>query len=162
MTGAVYVYRRAGASWSPTQTLKGSAITDNRFFGNDIDIDGDVMVVGAYLDDGRASNAGAAYVFRLDRATGHWNEEQRLTAADPHADDQFGQTVAVSANRIVVGASGHDGGQAAGTDYGMVYVYTKVGATWTEEARMRGLQAHAGSERPSTSMGTRWPSARAG
>lgn len=135
--GAVYVYRRAGTSWMPTQMLKGSAITAERFFGSSIDIDGDLMVVGARYDDGRARNAGAAYVFRLNTGTGQWIEEQRLTASDPHIDDNFGAAVSVSANRIVVSAPYHDAGQASTSDYGLVYVYTKAGATWTEEARVR-------------------------
>lgn len=148
--GAVYVYRRSGTTWSPTQMLKGSAVTTERFFGNAIDMDGDLMVVGAPYDDGRAQNAGAAYVFRLDRAAGRWNEEQRLTATDAHADDRFGTGVGVSANRIVIDAPSHDGGQAASTNYGLVYVFTKVGAAWTEEARVRATAMQAGDNFGST------------
>ena len=37
------------------------------------------------------------------------------------ADDYFGQSVAISGNRVVVGAHGED--DAGGTDSGKVYLY---------------------------------------
>lgn len=106
-------------------------------------MDGTVLVVGAANDDGRAMNAGAVHVFRLDTLTGRWNEEQRLTASDPHAGDNFGVRVAVSGDRLAVGAAGHDMG-VANSNVGLVYVFARSGGSWTEEARVQQPGPQAG------------------
>ncbi|HVV87223.1 MAG TPA: FG-GAP repeat protein [Kofleriaceae bacterium] len=133
-SGAVTVFHRAGLTWTPTQFLKGSAITAGRQFGGAVALDGDVLVVGAPYDSGRATNAGAVYVFRLDGTSGSWVEEQRLTASDASAFDVFGAAVAASGDRLVVGSQ-HD--IQPNDNVGQVYVFLWNGSTWSEEARLR-------------------------
>jgi hypothetical protein len=59
--------------------------------------------VGAFRDDsGSNLNQGSAYVFK--RQGGSFVEQQKLTASDGAAGDQFGLSVALSGVRIVVGA----------------------------------------------------------
>lgn len=128
-TGAVYVFRRSADSWLQRQILKGSAITPSRELGNAVAMDGDLMVVGAQRDDGGATDAGAAYVFRLDRATGMWSEEQRLKLPTPGEFDLFGTSVAISRGRIAVSCPACDPGGVRNA--GVVYVYEKVGPGWS-------------------------------
>jgi len=64
-------------------------------------ISGDTVVVGAY---GQSSSAGAAYVFV--RSGISWNEQASLQASNSDADDQFGSSVAISGDKIIVGAFG--------------------------------------------------------
>ena len=52
-----------------------------------------------------ATGPGAAYVFRLHDGT--WSEEQKLTAADGSDGDQFGSSVAIEGDVVVVGARLH-------------------------------------------------------
>ncbi len=86
--GAVYVRTVDGAqSW---RLVPSDAAT--RFqFGRTVDIDGNVLVVGAVL---------AAYVFRFDGA--NWVEEAKLEGSC--ADGRFGTAVAVNGGRLLVGA----------------------------------------------------------
>ncbi|PJZ40748.1 hypothetical protein CH370_15695, partial [Leptospira kmetyi] len=74
------------------------------------------IVVGAYKEDSQAvtsngasasadnskSESGAAYVFR--RTAGQWNQEAFLKSSDLTSNDQFGKSVSISADTIVIGA----------------------------------------------------------
>jgi len=115
-------------SYPPKQTLTPSVIEVGAEFGISVDIDGSVLVVGARREDaGGVTDAGAAYVFEF--ANGVWSETARLTAGDGASGDLFGYGVAVSGNRIAVGApfatvSGFTGAGAA-------YVFEKAGPIWS-------------------------------
>ncbi len=76
-------------------------------FGWSVAVDGYRMVVGAPGDDGKGSNAGAVYVF--EKSGGTWLQTKKLQASDGAAGDVYGFSVAVSGDRIAVGAIGHGG-----------------------------------------------------
>ena len=65
-------------------------------------------MVGAPGDDGAAVvNQGSAYVFA--RSGVIWIQEAKLVASDAAAGDQFGTSVAISGETVVVGAPLDDG-----------------------------------------------------
>jgi hypothetical protein len=74
-------------------------------FGYSVAVDGDTMVVGA---PGEGDGAGAAYIFVRD-GSGNWSQQAHLKASNPDANDNFGWSVAISGNTIVVGAPAEDG-----------------------------------------------------
>jgi hypothetical protein len=97
------------------------------WFGRAVDVDGDLGVVGAPGDDGEATGAGAAYVFRRFGAS--WLQEQKLTAeGDAEQFDAFGTDVAVERDLIAVGAPGDDD---AGGDAGAAYLFRWNGSAWS-------------------------------
>ena len=69
-------------------------------------------------------------------------QQAKLTAADPAPDDWFGRSVAIDGQTAVVGSVGDDN---VGTDSGSAYVFTRSGATWTQEAKLTASDA-AGSD----------------
>ncbi|CAK0822476.1 unnamed protein product [Prorocentrum cordatum] len=83
------------------------------FFGISVAVssDGARVVVGAWGDDDQGSNSGSVHV--LDGTTGE--RLLKLVASDGAAGDYFGISVAVSSDgaRVVVGASGGDGGSGS-------------------------------------------------
>ena len=93
-------------------------------------IAGDTIVVGAYWDDDNGTNSGSAYVFTRTGTT--WTEQAKLTASDGAADDQFGISVAIAGDTIVVGAYWDDDN---GSDSGSAYVFTRTGTTWTRASQ---------------------------
>ncbi len=129
--GAVHVFARvAPGTWLPEQELLGSGSGDE--FGSAVDIEGNVMVVGARLADEAGPSSGAAYVFR--RIGGAWQLEDVLTASDPSSNSHFGAAVALSTDIIVVGAPEHDGG---GSNAGGAYVFRYNGqGQWLQEGGM--------------------------
>jgi hypothetical protein len=85
-------------------------------FGYSVAVDGNTAIIGARLDDGAGSNAGAAYLF--DVATGE--QLFKLTADDAADGDEFGCSVAINGNTAIVGAWKHNGG---GADAGAAYLF---------------------------------------
>ena len=85
--------------------------SNNDYFGNSLDISGDVIVVGAYLDDDNGSGSGSAYVIEKNGTSGQWEQVEKFTAYDGAESDRFGRDVGISDGVIVVGAyyDGDDG-----------------------------------------------------
>ena len=90
-------------------------------FGYSVSISGNYAVVGAYAEDGAGStDSGKAYIF--DVTTGSLlHMINNPNAYDTSVSDLFGTSVAISGNRVVVGAVYED--DASGTDSGKVYLY---------------------------------------
>ena len=77
----------------------------------------DTIVMGAYQDDDNGiTNSGSAYVYTRSGST--WTEQAKLTASDGAANDQFGDSVAISGDTVVIGARlDDDNGDSSGSTY---------------------------------------------
>ncbi|HEY0547807.1 MAG TPA: PKD domain-containing protein [Pyrinomonadaceae bacterium] len=137
--GAAYVFTRSGGVWTQQQKLTASDPSTNAFFGNSVSVSGDTAIIGAPLNDGNDTDAGAAYVFT--RTSGVWTQQQRLHASDFAADDYFGASISVSGDTAVVSASLDN--NSGGVDAGSVYVFTRSGGVWTEQQRFQASDAAA-------------------
>ncbi|MDD5559066.1 choice-of-anchor tandem repeat GloVer-containing protein [Candidatus Methylomirabilis sp.] len=137
--------------WSTTTetsklTASDGAVGDE--FGYSVAISGDTLVVGAwYATIGSNTYQGAAYVFT--RTGGVWSQQAKLTASDGAASDQFGYSVAISGDTIVVGVPSADIGATA--DQGAAYVFVKVpeAVHWvsmTETAKLTASDGAGGDE----------------
>ena len=94
---------------------------------------GDTVVVGAPEAKIAANKEqGAAYVFV--RTAGAWTQQQKLTANDGAAGDNFGWSVAVSGDTIVVGARNANVGD--NDREGTAYVFVRSGGVWTQQAKL--------------------------
>ncbi len=155
-SGAVYVFVRSGGTWFQQAYLKASNTDVNDFFGSSVAISGDTLVVGARFEDSNATgvngdqgnnlsfNSGAAYVFV--RSGSSWSQQAYLKASNTDAGDRFGESVAVSADTVVVGApnesssaTGINGDQSndLATDSGATYVFVRSGTTWSQQAYVK-------------------------
>jgi hypothetical protein len=155
-SGAVYVFRRTGATWEQEAYLKASNTGANDFFGISLALSGDTLAAGAYREDSAAtgvdgdqddesgSDSGAVYVFRRTGAT--WEQEAYLKASNTGNADELGWSVALSGDLLAVGAvredsasPGVDGGQddESAANSGAVYVFRRTGATWEQEAYLK-------------------------
>jgi hypothetical protein len=129
-SGSAYVYRWNGSSWVETKLLASDG-ADGDFLGWSVAVSGDVAVVGAYADDDNGSASGSAYVYRWNGST--WVEEAKLLASDGAMNDQFGRSVGVNGDTVVVGAYQDDD---SGNDAGAAYVYRWNGSSWLEEPKL--------------------------
>jgi hypothetical protein len=114
----------------------GAAFDD---FGVTIAVDGDTAVIGARLNDDDGLDSGSAYVFT--RTAGVWTEQQKLTASDGAASDQFGLAVAVDGDTVVIGAEADDDD---GSSSGSAYVFTRSAGVWTEQQKLTASDAATG------------------
>jgi len=126
--GMVYVFNLTSATPAvPIATLSNPAPSTDDRFGAAVGISGDFLVVGAPYDDQGSTDAGRAYAYNLGSAT-PTIPVATLDNPSPAASDNFGNAVAISGNRVVVGAGGDDFGS---TDAGRAYVYVLGGGNPT-------------------------------
>jgi len=139
--GAVYMYRRSGGAWMLEDKLLSNAngMNFSQEFGTSVDIDGDVLVVGATKDD-QITVAGAVYVFRY--VGGAWTLEDRLVPSGLAQGALLGMDVAVDGDVIV--ASTRNDPTNALTNSGVIYVWRNVGGIWQEQGELRGSEASDG------------------
>lgn len=137
-SGAAYVFRRDAGTWAEEAKLTASDGAELDFFGRTVAVSGDTVAVGAHQDDDAGTNSGSAYVFT--RSGTIWTEEEKLVATDGAAGDQFGYSVDVSGNTLVVGAYGD---ADAGAETGAVYVFQRAG-NWSQAGKVVPSDAAAG------------------
>ncbi len=154
--GAAYVFvKNADGVWSQQAYLKASNTDGADFFGFSVAVSGDTIVVGAHLEDSAATivngnqdddnpvvDSGAAYVFVRDGA-GVWSQQAYLKAFVTDVSDQFGWSVAVSGDKVVVGARLEDSENGIATnnmegDSGAAYVFVRIsGGVWVQQAYLK-------------------------
>ena len=141
-SGAVYVFRTSdgGATYSQVAKLTASDAASQDYFGWSVAIDGATIVVGARYDDDGGSQSGSAYVFHTTDGGATYGQVAKLTASDAAAGDEFGYSVAIEGDTVVIGAYG---------DYyerGSVYVFrtSDGGATYSQVAKLTASDAAAG------------------
>lgn len=131
--GRVYIYERdAGGlgAWGETTQLYPDDPGFQACFGVSVDIDNDLLAIGAY---GGGDYAGYVYVFQRDPATHQWQRLTRFRAADTYAYHYFGYAVALENWTILAGAPGAD------SLAGAAYIFTANPAqpdTWTEQVKL--------------------------
>ncbi len=167
--GAVYVFRRSGATWAQEAYLKASNPGNADVFGigcgAELSADGATLAVCAPGEDSSAvgidgnqaseaaNHSGAVYVFR--RGASAWAQEAYVKATNTGAQDDFGVSAALSADgsTLAVGAYSEDGSSSGiGGDQtsnglsnsGAVYVYRRTGSTWAPEQYLKATNADAG------------------
>jgi hypothetical protein len=116
-TGAVYIFKRSGTTWTQQAKLFASNPGDADSFGGAVAIRGDFAVIGANGDDDRGGDAGAAYVFM--REGDSWTERAKLLP-DPGGAALFGSSVSMDDDRAIVGAYQDSGEFPRG---GAAYIY---------------------------------------
>lgn len=127
-SGSVYVFRFDGADWIQEQKLLPNDV--GHFFGNLIDLSGDVMVIGSPLDNEQGHDSGTAYIFRY--VDGAWIQELHVMPEDATFGSRFGQDVAVEGDLVAIGAPGQhimDIGRS-------VYLYRHDGEAWQLEDKL--------------------------
>jgi hypothetical protein len=143
LPGEAHVFGYDGAShWNRVMTLKASDTTGPDGFGHSVYIDANLAIIGALGSSSLDDFTGAAYVFEND-GLGNWQQIAKLTADDGHENATFGSAVAISGNKVVVGAPGNEhAGRLSGAAY--IFQRSEVG-NWQQVAKLTASDAAAGS-----------------
>ena len=140
-TGSAFIYRRDGTDWNLQKRLTAGDADAGDSFGLSVSIDGDYAVVGAYdADAGNVYESGAAYIFRRDGAG--WVEQAKITASDAKEGDEFGVSVAIDGDYVVVGDDNANSDNLR--DSGAVYIFKRQGTGWLEQAKITAGSADEG------------------
>ena len=165
-SGAAYIFARSGTPevWTQQVYVKSSQSSGNiewsDYFGRSMAMSGNTLVVGApeaWVDDGYGgeSQCGEAYVFVVTE--GVWSEQARLERKKEASicgfRDDFGSSVAISGNTIVIGAPGEDSdargvngspNDQSASGSGAAYVFVRDGTVWQQQAYLKSSNSDAG------------------
>ncbi len=130
--GSAYVYTFNGSTWSLQDTLTASDAAASDFLGYSVSIDGNTAVIGAHWADPCGWESGAAYIFT--RSGSSWSQQKKLTGSDSSDYDEFGCSVAIDGNTVVIGARVND--HSGKGEPGAAYVFTGSGSQWSEQEKL--------------------------
>ncbi len=161
-SGAVYVFTRSGNTWEQEAYIKASNTGENDFFGSSLALSGNTLIVGASQESSSSAGvngdedndllprAGAAYIFV--RENEQWTQQAYLKASNPSEADFFGAEVAIDGDTVAISAPNEDS-NAQGingdqnnesmTDAGAVYMFTRTGTQWSQEAYIKASNTDA-------------------
>jgi hypothetical protein len=162
-SGAERTYRltlRRGATVAQHAYAKASNAGPGDSLGYSMALSGDTLAVGAAYEDSPATgvgggegdgaaDSGAVYVFRRDGNA--WRQEAYLKPQNTGPGDEFGHSVALHGDLLVVGAPYEDGsaqGVNGPSDEGVAnsgaaYVFRRSGPEWKHEAYLKASNTGA-------------------
>jgi hypothetical protein len=160
----VFVFTREVDAWTEQAAVRGLNTGAGDRFGISVALRGDTLAVGATGEDNnaigvRTSHAendlrvesGAAYIFVRSGTT--WSQQAHIKASNADGFDEFGWAVALSGDTLAVSsreerssAVGINGNQSDNSALaaGAVYVFTRTGTLWTQQAYIKASNTEAG------------------
>ncbi len=123
--GFIDMYVRSGGAWTLETTLTVDEELAGDRFGAALALDGDTLAVGAPGRDDFGQSSGAVYIYT--HTTPGWHLEGKIVAPDAQSWEQFGNTLDLDGQRLVVGTSYGLGG---------AYVFTRSGSSWSLEQQL--------------------------
>ena len=124
--GSAYVFVKPPGGWATTSQYDAKLDPSSQvdFFGTSVAISIDTAVVGSPNDN----NKGSAYIFERDAGgDDQWGQTAKLTASDGVSGDEFGFSVSIRGDGVLVGASQDDD---AGSASGSAYTFLKPSTGW--------------------------------
>ncbi len=117
--GAAYVFTRAGSTWSQHKKFNGESVGDN--FGNAVAVQGNMIGIGS---PGHNEDSGEVYVYTGSGSS--WTLQEALEPPVAIKDGQFGISIGLSGDRLLVGETGN----------AAAHVFTRSGTAWTLQAEL--------------------------
>ena len=131
--GAAYIFVHADSAWSQQAKLTAPVAEPYTYFGWDVAVDGDTVIVGELWGDAAGvDKAGAAHVYT--RSGGLWTHRRTLVSPVPRTYERFGCSVDLHRGTAVIGADSANTPTIDNT--GAAYVYTGSGASWTYRQKL--------------------------
>ena len=140
LAGAAYFYEKdIMGEWALTQKVSAPDRENNDFFGHSVSISGDFAVISAVGKDDNdpkvINNSGAAYLYERE-INGHWKLILKMTASDKDKKAEFGSSVSISGDYIIIGAVSEERDETGGNSLksaGAAYIFEKDGfGQWKE------------------------------
>ena len=117
------LFAKSGAAFAPSNTFTPTQSGNKSQFGSAVVLSGDRAVIGASGEvNASGVRSGAVYVYQ--RVSGTWTLSAKLFSSLAVEGNNFGASLAMSENRLVVGAPGS----------GQIYVFDLVAGSWQQKA----------------------------
>lgn len=148
--GTAYIFEKNGNAWNQIAKVEAIAPTFNDKFGDDVEIDGDWIFVGAPKEEENASEtdnvpwAGSVFIYKYDG--NDWNFNHKMVPSDrldaEAANQQFGYSLAADGGKLIIGAYQRFDG--TNSNVGVVYFFEEIGGIWTENIMLRPSDGEVG------------------
>ena len=129
-TGAIYVYRDEGGTWTESGRLETDDRSPADSLGSGLAIDGEWVIVGTIA---QAGARGAAYAFRRQGDT--WVQHSKLVPEGLLPGARFGQTVALEGTHALIGAPESE----EGTGVVFAYEYDAGTDSWQSQGAIQTI-----------------------
>ncbi|KAA3649812.1 MAG: hypothetical protein DWP95_01825 [Proteobacteria bacterium] len=126
--GAAYVYEFNGTDWSQMDKLTANDGAAYDYFGGAVSLSGNTAMVGAR---GENSLTGAVYIFEFNGL--NWVQIDKLTANDAASGDEFGSSISLQGDRVLIGAPRDDDNAY---NSGTVYIFEFNGLSWNQAGKL--------------------------
>lgn len=141
------------------QSLPISELESNDNFGSEIAVSGDVMGVVSRWDGTTVMMNGTVFMYR--RSASGWEMEQTIEVPNDQFNTNFGNSIAISGDVMVVGARQD---RDLGTNAGAVYVFRNNASGWELESKLTASDGGIGEffgdavavEENTIVVGVRW------
>lgn len=138
--GRAHVFRWDGSQWTLWQGLQGGDSVRGAGFGRSVAIHGDVIAVGAPLSESGGISAGAVYLFRNEADA--WIQHQKLVAGDAAQGGEFGSSISIPDNQMMIIGSPGDDDRGPGS--GSAYVFERSDGVWLLQNKLTALDGTPG------------------
>jgi len=130
-SGSVHLFVRNNGVWTHQAKLVAPDGSASDAFGSSVGVYDDTVIIGANVDDDNGSHSGSVHVFV--RYNGVWTHQAKLLAPDGSAADDFGRSMGIYGDTVIIGAPYDDDN---GSDSGSVHLFVRNGVTWTHQAKL--------------------------
>lgn len=139
--GAAYIFQLKDGNWFEKQRLTASDKQNVDKFGRSVSISGQRAIVGAPLEDGLGDDIGAAYIFEL--VDDVWIETQKLTPPDGRNGDNFGFSVSIDGDTVIIGSPTKDWPSEDAVSTGAAYIYQFENGQWIPKQKIISSDAQS-------------------
>lgn len=141
----ILIYKRQTEKYQRSKTVYPDNIANNIQLGISASVsdDGKYAAVGAINETVNSIMSGSVHIYKF--VNGEWVKETVLVPADAARDDQFGYSCKFNSDgtRIAIASRLDDD---KGNNSGSVYVYSRSGSVWTQEAKLVVNNGAAGEQ----------------
>lgn len=130
-SGSAYIFKRIEDVWVEQAKLTADDGASEDLFGYSVSISGDYAIVGAWGSGGSGTGCCAAYIFKRDGE--NWVQQTKLTAPYGSSAGDFGCSVSISDDYVIVGAHSADG---IVSGCGAAYIYKHEDTDWIHQAKL--------------------------
>jgi len=121
--GSVYIFVRSGSTWTQQAKLVSAVTASFQYYGISVSLEGNHLAVGAIFD----TDAGAVYIYQQNGNI--WDLQQKLVSSDGVIYDQFGYSIDLANNYIIVGAN-------VASPTGAAYIFFFNGIFWMQQQKI--------------------------
>ncbi len=143
--GAVFVYTGSGATWTLQDRIDSPVDLNQAGFGHSVAISGTTIATGIRKSFDPPGDDyyvfGAVSLYSLNGS--QWDHQQTVQPIDQIEDDEFGSSIALRGNTLLVGAPNDPRFLPPYYPTGSAFVFTRIGSTWSQYSRISPIDSES-------------------